>query len=314
MKGEIEMAAHLDYEQFLDTRIEQKLFCGDLNVLLTAIQNDKELLFEIRKGKAIIYYSGCKIIEISVTGSLSIDEKYARTARRKTNKNQFQVNKNAEGLLKDLNSQKRNYALWIKHLDSVKKILSDYRKNVTPNDEREKQQRIATANDSFNSDIVILDTEYAVREFKKRSSHLAKVDMVGICKNSDGKYDIVLIELKVGDKALTGKAGIGSHVRDIDTILKHRTSDLKKSVSNIIGTKHKLGLLRNFPKQTPKLSGKYKAVILAYDLTQSGKTKVNTERKNIKAKPGINVNAFWYCEQTAKSDKLSATDLFKTKF
>jgi len=260
---------YMEYEQHLTPDMKKLLESAEFKPLFDRIMNDDELRFEIRKGSPIVYYLGCKIIEINSnrnkTLRLNVDYKYAKKTLKKSDNAESEYFEDRLQLLNNLNLNSSDFILWKEKLDEVKTFIDYYRNEVVLNCERQKQQKIASANNDFAKDVVILDTEYAVREKHCRKSKLCKVDMIGVCKNENGSYDIVLIELKVGDHSLNGAAGVEAHIKDFEKILGSRKEDIVKSVENIFQIKKDYRLLKNCPEKI-NISKNFIAVVLAYGL------------------------------------------------
>jgi len=105
------MADHLEYEQYLTDKIKKGLDSQEFKPLMDKILTDPDLSFEIRKGHPIVYYHGCKIIEITTNKlKLSIDKKYARKKRREKNTDPYDIDPEAERILTKLNDSSYNYS------------------------------------------------------------------------------------------------------------------------------------------------------------------------------------------------------------
>jgi hypothetical protein len=124
----------LDYEQYLSEECMDGLSSDEFKPVLSIIQNDPSLLLEIRKGDPIVYYRGCKIMDITTNKKgdlkLSVDSKYARICRRKSSADEFEEIPSRRRLLDSLNANPYDYSLWAEKLDCVKCILSRDSKNV----------------------------------------------------------------------------------------------------------------------------------------------------------------------------------------
>ena len=120
-----------------------------------------------------------------------------------------------------------------------------------PKQEFESQQNIACENQEENDRYIILDMEYNFSQNEITKSDRVKkagFDLLGI-ERQTGK--IVLFEVKKGLKALTGKAGISTHIRDFEECLFGRNKDVFRNnlicdIKNIVNDKKILGLIDNF--------------------------------------------------------------------
>ncbi len=211
---------------------------GDLIPLLNFLKTNKEKLrLEVRQvGKAFVYYKKCKILELGLN-SYSIDEKYFENNQKPIDiKNQV-IN---------------NPELYFKQtLSVVDSWLQKHRKQ-----EFETQQNIAIYNQDKDDKYIILDMEYNFSqsgiEKGKRVGKRAGFDLLGIERKS-GK--IVFFEIKKGLKALSGKAGIETHIKDFEKFLYQNNEDVFRKnlivdIQNIVSDKKELGLLENFDLPT----------------------------------------------------------------
>lgn len=111
---------------------------------------------------------------------------------------------------------------------------------------------------------------------------LCKVDLVALFKGDDGKYKICLTELKKGNGATGGKAGIKDHLRDYKIFVQCRKSDIVASVKNLIEYKmsKEIGTITNNPAEVIELDEENIYIsILCYDL--SSETKIKNVKNDI---------------------------------
>ena len=228
----------------------------------TTTQLGERLLFEVRKGNPIVYFSGGKIIDISSDGAgnirFKIDEKYA-------------IDDDDTMAVEEFNKRAGDIDFWISGIDKLKSIMRKWW-NATgkkDNSERKKQQLFALDNDDFNNSMVVLDTEYGATTWSHlNGTHkISKVDMVAVVKNKDGEYDIVLIEFKDKDTTVGHKCGVADHVRDFSVLIEKKAKDIKESIKNIFDIKSQLGLFKNVPENF-QLSGNIDCMILLMDVEE----------------------------------------------
>ncbi|MEI7676928.1 MAG: hypothetical protein WCJ03_09125 [Bacteroidales bacterium] len=219
----------------INGKLIERMRNGDLVPLLNFLKtNNEKLRLEVRQaGKAFVYYKKCKILELGLN-SYSIDEKYFENNSKPTDiKNQV-IN---------------NPELYFKQtLSVVDSWLQKHKKQ-----EFETQQNIAINNQEKDDKYIILDMEYnfSQKEIKERVKR-AGFDLLGMDRKT-GK--IVFFEVKKGLKALTGKAGIETHIKDFEKfIYKHNEDEFRKNlivdIQNIVSNKKELGLLENFDLPT----------------------------------------------------------------
>ena len=227
----------------LPDKFLQDLLKGSLHGFLTAVQSDDTLCLEIRDDYVNIYYRGgnlCRIVPKSGSYSMKFDSNYAKTPKHK-----------------ELIKNKKNWSIseWVANIPLLKLIIDTYE----PPFEREIQQLILRENNkspvSNGTDYFIIDIEYA------NSKNGSRFDMVAVRwpstsserrKKSNRRF--AFIELKYGDKALSGNAGILEHIKDMKNYLGNSNilQNLGQEMAEVFNQKVELGLL-------PKKPGKIKS-------------------------------------------------------
>ena len=202
---------------------------GSLKDLLEKVKTDKNLCLEIRKNYINIYYKGGNLLQ--VTEKLNIyqfhfDYKYCN------NKD----NNISLDFIKSLD--KKDPIVWINNLPLLMSEMDSWFL-IHPKAEREVQHNLKIANSGIDSDVIIIDIEYAGWTTDKK---LFRLDMLGIQKLEYG-YKLILFENKYGGGSIGGSAGIKKHYDDIVSILNNEPSkeELISSVINIINNKADLG-------------------------------------------------------------------------
>lgn len=188
---------------------------GVLHPILKRIQNDHTLMLAIRDGYINIYYRGGNILNVKQQrqGSYlaSFDSKYDRSG------------KSMPFLPKAIQSQ-ADSKIWVDCFARLKEIMdiffSSYNKP-----EREFQQLVAREN---NYSTVSNESEYFVADIEFADSELsARFDLLGIRwlasqRTKGGNCKASLMEMKYGDNALEGIAGILKHLKDIDSLISNQ--------------------------------------------------------------------------------------------
>lgn len=257
----------LEYEQHLSAELS-RLFFDDRRYkgLRELIQNDDSLVFAVRKDEIHLYYLGGRILKITRARNklrFAFDQKYARKQR---GSDELIKNDALDKMLKD----PFDIDLWLRHFDVLKQCMEHFRANISQNEERQLQQEIELANRDLNSEVLVIDNEYGVRKECRKESKLCKFDLIALYRDSY-QYKICLIELKCGDGALGGNAGIDKHIRDFSEILRYRKADIVHSVNNLIEYKRKVGYLSNVPKDLRIDENTDICVsVLCYDLDKAG--------------------------------------------
>lgn len=216
----------------VNSKLITRLIEGDLQKLLEFLKGETDKLrLEVRtKGKCIIYYKKCKILELGLN-SYHIDKQYF-------------TNNNEPSNIKDEIINNPN-----KYFEKTTKIIDNWLIEH-PKNEFDSQQNIAKYNQDVNDKYLIIDMEYAFEQheiLEKEREKKASIDLLGI-ERATGK--IILFEVKTGLGAITGSSGIDEHINDFEKYLNGKHKDLfrknlRQDVENIIGDKIQLGLIED---------------------------------------------------------------------
>lgn len=229
-------------KQFLDD-----LKSGLLSRLTEAVKHDDNLCIEIRNNYINVYYRGGSLFRIeSKKGySISFDQKYLNhgvdCGFEPLDLSKFQT---IDDYIDGIPLFKQEMDLW----------FSVHRKQ-----ERECQQVILRENNfsmvSNDTDYFICDIEYAKNESIQKDDRLTKegsrFDMVGVkwlSKSLDRKNNnlisLAIFELKYGDGAMTGSAGIMKHFKDLDVFMTNgKYVELMEESESQFNQKYYLGLI-----------------------------------------------------------------------
>jgi hypothetical protein len=230
-------------EQFLED-----LKSGSLRLLNKVIKHDETLCLEIRSNYINVYYRGGSLFRVENRNgySFSFDQKYLNhgidCGFEPLDLSRFQT---IDDYVNGIALFKREMDLW----------FSVHRKQ-----EREIQQVILRENNfsiiSNDTDYFICDIEYAKNESVEKDEHISKegsrFDMVGVKwlsksldrKNKDS-ISLAIFELKYGDGAMTGSAGILKHFKDLDNFMtKGKHVELMDEAESQFNQKYYLGLIQ----------------------------------------------------------------------
>lgn len=277
----------LDYEQYLTKELEALYFdTVRYSELRRRIQSDKDIIFAVRKDQIHIYYLGGRILKLtkfynkstkSYELRFAFDQKYTKKEKGSDERNKY------GNIIKNLSDNPCNDELWIKYFNDLKLCMKEYRNTVSHNPERQLQQNLELNNRDFNDDVIVVDNEYGVRHEHKKDSKLCKVDLVTLYRDN-GEYKICLVELKLGDGAIDGKAGIADHIADFELFLNERKADIIASINNLIQYKKKNNSLYNAPNDIKITEDTDICVsILCYDLPENKKAKALSFIDNARA-------------------------------
>ena len=205
---------------------------GELSSLLEAVKKDDTLDLELRGNSVNIYYRGgsiFKIEEINNSFSISFDINYCIESSTSLSGNP-------------------SPAEAVANLPFYKQAM-DWWFHKHPKYEREFQQVIARENN--NQGKISSGTDYYIADIEFADGN-ARFDMValkwlsnGAVRRDTSRISLALIEVKYGDGALKGTAGIEKHLEDFRAFLSDRekVSDFCRDMSLVFSQKCRLGLV-----------------------------------------------------------------------
>lgn len=222
----------------LNPDFEKDLLSGILKGVFDFVRKDYSLDLEIRENYVNIYYKGGNILKIAQRSKkylFDFDYKYLTTDVRYL-----------EPELKECLYNKN----WLKYFAFAKHVM-DLFFSVHRKEEREYQQLIVRENNyssvSNGTDYFIIDIEYDNHEN-------ARFDIIALEWISEGSKrklckpylpKIVIFEMKYGDGALSGKAGISKHMNDFSVFISNPDSvkKFKEEMLFVFDQKRRLGLI-----------------------------------------------------------------------
>lgn len=167
---------------------------------ILGIARSKECLILPRKDRVIIYYQGCKVLEIIENDDIKLENAY------------------------------------VKNINDVKKFFDESVSKIREKtDEKTIQQKMFFKINENNNDYFVFDMEYqqALTEDEKDGTGVnnnPRVDLV--CIKRDGTF--VCIEVKFGNGALTGEQGIAGHLESAATYFpKFEECEFKEMISQV---------------------------------------------------------------------------------
>ncbi|MDR2178754.1 MAG: hypothetical protein LBP21_00470 [Synergistaceae bacterium] len=214
---------------------------GKLRGFLEAVYQDQTLCLEIRDEYVSIYYRGGNLFRIkpSAAGySVAFDSNYSED-KKKT------IQQIRPG----------DYQKWIENIPALKSEMDNWFFRH-PKPEREIQQLIVNEN---NHGALARDTDYFIADIEYADSeNSSRFDMIALKWLSKGptrkmrKLTPAFIEVKHGDSALAGSAGIEKHVADISSFLSdtEKKKSFYKELEIVFEQKLKLELIQGVPNLT----------------------------------------------------------------
>jgi hypothetical protein len=201
----------------LSSELMQALQNGILKPILDLVKRDDTLCLKIRNDGFNIYYRGGSILKLENKKGLfysNFDTAYFKTIQASRKE---LISTSLPKLIKSISESKK----WVELIPFLKQAMDEYFAKYAKS-EREFQQLVAREN---NSSIISNDTDYFITdiEYTSSDSRNCRFDLIGIKWESSAsnrkKKDncrLVLIEMKYGDNAIGGKAGIKKHLKDVD--------------------------------------------------------------------------------------------------
>lgn len=205
---------------------------GQLRTLLRAVQKDDTLDLELRGDSVNIYYRGGSIFKITEgNGAFPI---YFDTNYCIVNSQKLRATPSPDEAVKNLPLYKQAMDWWF---------------HEHPKYEREVQQGIVRENN--NQGKISNGTDYYIADIEFQDGN-ARFDMValkwsakGVSRKDPGQASLALIEVKYGDDALKGRAGIAKHLTDCQTFLgvPENVEAFCLDMSQVVAQKCELGLV-----------------------------------------------------------------------
>ena len=224
---------------------------GVLQPILTRVKKDSTLMLAIRENYINIYYRGGNILKIKEHNKgcyeASFDKQY-----------------NKSGVLipdtpTEVSSQKDSKS-WVDSLPIRKNIMDEYF-STYGKAEREFQQLIAREN---NKSTISNESEYFVSDIEVTEPY-ARFDIMAIRwlaaqRKNGSDCKAALIEMKYGDNALTGSAGLIKHLRDMKKLISNKDgyAKLLETMESQFNQLDELGMLK-FNKGTSNAKVKLNA-------------------------------------------------------
>jgi hypothetical protein len=215
------------------------LLSGRLKELLSYVKKDNTLDLEIREKAINIYYRGgnaLKVKELSANKyNYHFEREYLKVA--------------ATHLEEDINEFKSK-SDWNSFFPLVKQAM-DFYFTKHMKEEREYQQLVVREN---NYSSVANSTDYFIIDIEYDNHKQARFDIVAIEWDSDTsirklkkahKPKLVVIEMKYGDGAFNGKAGISKHITDFTNFIAQpqTVAEFKEEMLHVFRQKRQLGLI-----------------------------------------------------------------------
>lgn len=228
----------------ISEKFREELKTGSLSKLLEYVLKDDTLCLELRGEAVNIYYRGGSLFKIDNKFNLTFDTKY-----QDLNNEDKKLNPNpgVEEAVNNIPFYKKAMDRWF---------------NEKPKYEREFQQIILRENN--NSGNISRATDYYITDIEYQDSeNSSRFDMVafkwlsnGAVRKNTNALSLAFIEVKYGDNAMGGSAGIKKHLDDLKTFIsdKEKLDEFKKDMEQVFTQKCELGLMDGLNENQFKIS------------------------------------------------------------
>lgn len=247
---------------------------GSLHPLLAAVKSDPTLCLELRGDSINIYYRGGNMMKIEQRSNgdfiLSFDEKYFADENRIDLPDSTDIN------------------AWIEVAPKLKRAMDQWL-GKHRNDEREFQQLLLREN---NYGRIARSTDYYICDIEYQNEN-GRFDLVAVHwpskpskrKKADDRR-LVFIEMKYGDNALDGSAGIKSHIEDVNRFLSDpvKLINIKEDMVVVFKQKRDLGLL-DCGKNLASFSDEKPLLLLAFANHDPEKSELRSVLDNLPDSP-----------------------------
>lgn len=277
-----------EFKRGLSDDFIEDLKSGKLKPILDLIKKDDTLCLQIRKEYINIYYRGGNILKLERKSNSYISSFNINYLKPNEDERKIRIIRQLPSHFNNIEAAEK----WVENIPLLKQIMDEYF-SAHSKSEREFQQLVAREN---NYSIVSNDTDYFITdiEYTHHDSRESRFDLVGInwkstSQDRKSKSDcrIVLIEMKYGDGAIGGVAGIRKHLNDIDLFCgdKVKLDILKEETISSFKQLRELGLIQfgneGNKTQIDQLNNDKPEFILLFANHKPVKTKLESELFNL---------------------------------
>lgn len=255
----------------LSKKFMNDLVTGNLHSLLSRVRLDTSLDLQIRGNSLNVYYRGGSLVRVDAPTKRN-PEAYKFTF----NPDYAKDRKPPLVLPPPLVANAKTCERWVKMVPELKDTM-DLWFGKHPKDERALQQLVVWENNDSpwakGTDYFIVDIEYDSRKGNSKKGEGGRFDLIALkwestpaSRSMRGKTKpkLTIIEMKAGDGALKGKAGLHDHVRVLERFSSSptRKAEFAREMIAAFRQKQQLGLIRalpirgskSYPRPMPRLS------------------------------------------------------------
>ena len=191
--------------------------------MIEYLKKDKYLALLLRGEQVIVYYKGFKLFGLSKDGTFEPGnaDKLTAPVLQKTKED------------------------WQEYFYEAKGFVDTYKIREKDQPEKEIQQQILWENNFFTkrTDYIILDMEYVIGQDENKETGRADIVAAFWPGRTRSNMQLALIEVKIGEAAVSGDAGVDIHYKDIVNFFKTDIKKTCKDMSTIAQQLRHLGLI-----------------------------------------------------------------------
>jgi hypothetical protein len=239
---------------------------GILSPILKKVKENHTLMLAIRKNYINIYYRGGNLLKIEEQKGHCYKTAFdTRYNKKGMNIPDLPSKREASPYVHGVIRTKEDAAKCVDAIPMLKEIM-DVNFVTNPNPECEFQQLVAREN---NCSTISNETEYFISDIESsESGKRARFDMLAVRWPADRRRSAkdcvpALIEMKYGDGALKGDAGLIKHLKDISDNLETLIINIKRPFEQL----NELGLLKPHKDDEKKTDQKDERTRAKYDLS-----------------------------------------------
>ena len=229
---------------------------GMLSPLLSFVKADNTLMLAIRDNYINIYYRGGSILKLTWDKAQYIaifDPNYAEPGKRSPEAEEINLTKDEKlGRIKLPHFIEKDEKIqeWLDAFPSLKRIMDKW---LTKHEklEREFQQLVVRENNfsrlANQTDYFIVDIEAAYPDAHARFDLLAAKWPATQQERKKDKVSLAIIEMKYGEKSLTGATGLIEHLKNLETLIRNpkHLQVLRDTIALQLTQLNELGLLKH---------------------------------------------------------------------
>ena len=247
---------------------------GRLFPLTDTVKSDPSLCLELRGNYINVYYRGGNLLKVTQT----------------VNEYQFFFDKRYFGddVSIELPDERDGVDAWLDFSPKLKQAIDSWL-GKNRKSEREFQQVLLRDN---NFGRIARSTDYYICDIEYQSAH-GRFDLIAVhwpstptSRKQSNHRRLVFIEMKYGDDALGGSAGLHKHIRDVNGYLSDEANldRLKQEMVDVFNQKRELELI-NCGKDLSSFSNESPILLLVLANHDPGKSKLRDLLRSLPESP-----------------------------